>query len=80
MELVRQVEVTIKGEVRRLVTKPGDRLVVTFRERIPITAIRDVKRQLEHYFPHTEVLIIAGVETFMVIPAEADVVKRVVDP
>lgn len=80
MELVKHVEVTIKGEIRRLNPKPGDRLVLTFRERLPITAIHDVKRQLEHYFPHTEVLVIAGVEVMALIPSDADVLKRVQDP
>ena len=79
MDLVKNVEVTIKGDVRRLETKPGDRLVCCFRERLPVTAIADVQRQLEAYFPRTQVLVVAGVEWFGVIPSEADVVKRLAE-
>lgn len=76
MDLVKNVEVTIKGDVRMLKTKPGDRIVCCFRERLPITAISDVQKQLESYFPMTRVLVVAGVEFFGLIPAESDVVKR----
>lgn len=78
MDLIKNVEVTVKGDVRRLDLQPGDKIVCCFRERLPITAIKDVKIQLETYFPRTEVLIVAGVEYFGVIPADADLVKRAV--
>jgi len=79
MDMVRNVEVTLKGDVRRLQLTPGDRIVCCFRERLPITAINDVKNHLQHVFPRTEVIVLAGIESFAVIPATDDVVKRVVD-
>lgn len=77
MQEIDRVKVTVHGEVRRLALNPGDQVVVCFRERLPLTAIREVKRELETYFPRNAVLVIAGVETLAVLPAGKDVPQRI---
>ena len=76
MQEVRNVKITVAGDVRRLRLEHGDQVVVCFRERLPITAIREVKRELETYVPRNSVLVIAGVESMAVLPAGQDVPHR----
>jgi len=72
MQEVGHVKLTVTGDIRRLRLEHGDRVVITFRERLPITAIRDVKKQLETYFPRNEVMIIAGIEAIAILRAGDD--------
>jgi len=71
------VEVEVKGDIRVLKVNPGDRIVVTFRER---TLSRDrigaVQQQLQKLFPLNEVLIMAGVEDVRIIRHGSDVPSR----
>ena len=77
MDMVSNVEVTIKGDLRRIGAKPGETLLLGFRERLPITAMADVKRKLEHDLPGVRVEIVAGLEFAAIVPAGSDVIKRI---
>lgn len=79
MDMVRNVNVTVRGDVRRLQLNQGDRVVACFRERLPLTAIRDVKLALETHFPRNEVLVICGIESLAILPPDVDVPTRIAE-
>lgn len=70
---VANVKVEYVGEVRSLKLNPGDKVICSFHDRLPVTVINDFRAQLQKQFPLNEVLVIAGLESIGVIRAGSDV-------
>lgn len=62
---------TVQGDVRRLQVKPGDRVLVTFSDRLDRNAVQTVKEQIQTLFPRNEVVVLCG-GTMAVLPAGGD--------
>lgn len=70
MQLPR-VELTVKGDVRVLRVRPGDKILIEFRDRVSGAAMADVRERLQAMFPTNEVVVVAG-GLLSVLPADAD--------
>lgn len=71
------VEITYKGDVKRLELAMGDKLLICFDERLPRQHILDVRENLQQLFPRNEVLVLAGVGAVAIIPGNADSPVRI---
>ena len=64
-----KVEIVWKGEARVLKLAIGDKLFITFDERLPRSSIVFVREELQKLYPQNEVICLAGVSAVGIIPA-----------
>lgn len=63
------IELTVRGEIRKLHLEPGDKVIVTVKDYLTSDTIKNMRRQLELMFPQNRIV-------FMVGGARLDIVKK----
>ena len=58
--MAEKVELTVRGDIRRLNLDPGDKVIVTVKDYLTSDTIKNMRKQLELMFPKNPVVFMVG--------------------
>lgn len=58
--MAEKVELTVRGDIRRLHLDPGDKVIVTVKDYLTSDTIKNMRKQLELMFPKNPVVFMVG--------------------
>ena len=67
-----EIELTVRGDIRKLRLEKGDKVVITAKEYLTADTLKEMRRQLEQIFPMNEVVLMVGGSRLNIVSGEGE--------
>ena len=55
-----KIELSVRGDIRKLHLKPNDKVIVTVKDYLTSDTMKQMRKQLEQLFPKNQVIFMVG--------------------